>query len=282
MARRPRLIGSELYHHIYAWGNDRHPVFKSRTHYEKYLEFLEFFGVRNDVNVVAYGLMIGHIHLFVFDRFGKLSQFMNNLHGQYAQYYNRSAGRVGHVFGERFNNKIVQTNEYGLWLSRYIHRQAVEAGIARDPKNYEWTSYPAYLGEVPKGFLKPGVILDQFGRGQAARYRYEEFVMNEEEGPIDWDASYVSVVGDDEFVDHIEKSKLGISEERLNDKDLIEAVSRRLRVGAGLLLHPHGRTERRLRHEAFVILVNSYGLCASEVARLFGVCTKTVTKILWK
>lgn len=155
-------------------------------------------------------------------------------------------------------------------------------GIARDPKNYEWTSYPAYLGQIPKGFLKPGVILDQFGRGQAARYRYEEFVMNEEEGPIDWNASYVSVVGDDEFVDHIEKSKLGISEERMNDKDLIEAVSRRLRVGAGLLLHPHGRTERRLRHEAFVILVNSYGLCASEVARLFGVCTKTVTKILWK
>ena len=54
--------------------------------------------------------------------------------------------RTIHVFGNRFKNKVVDANSYGLWLSQYIHRQVVEAGLVSNPENYEWTSYHTYIG----------------------------------------------------------------------------------------------------------------------------------------
>ena len=187
MARRPRLFGEELYHHLYAWGNNRQAIFIDDQHYVRYLNFVEKYSKEYRVDIIAYALMQTHIHLFVYDLRGKVSQFMNSLHGEYAQYFNHMTGRVGHVFGERFNNKIVQANEYGLWLSRYIHRQALNAGLVRDPRDYPWTSYPRYVGETALDFVKPDVILEQFGNEQERISRYEEFILGVAKGPIDWD-----------------------------------------------------------------------------------------------
>ena len=110
MARRPRLFGEELYHHIYAWGNNQQAIFVTDKHYERYINFLGRYSRDNQIDMIAYALMQSHVHLFVYDRLGKISLFMNELHGEYAQYFNHVTGRVGHVFGERFNNKVVQAN----------------------------------------------------------------------------------------------------------------------------------------------------------------------------
>ncbi len=282
MARGPRLKGEALYHHIYAWGNDRNPIFKSDSHYEKYLEYLASYASRYSINIIAYGLMEWHIHLFLFDSLGKLSQFMNNLHGRYAQFFNRVTKRVRHVFGERFNNKIVQVNNYGLWLSRYIHRQAVETGIVNDPIDYPWTSYRAYIGLTSKGFLKPGIILEQFGQGKVAFRQYEEFIMGEDDGPINWAKTTGSIIGDKEFIETLKDSKEENKEKKLNNKDLIENVSKQLHIRPELLLNPQGWPDRRLRHQAFAILVNKYGISATEVARAFKVSPMAVIKALKK
>ena len=282
LARRPRLIGPELYHHVYAWGNDKHPIFKANTHYEKYLEYLELYGSRYDIDIIAYGLMNWHIHLFVFDWLGRLSQFMNCLHGRYAQFFNKETERVGHVFGERFNNRIVQGDSYALWLSRYIHRQAVEACLVADPRSYQWTSYREYIGLAPKGFLKPGVILDQFGRGKAAGRRYEALVISQENGPIDWNGTTASIIGNDEFIESIGVLKRKNLPDKMNIKDLMETVSRQLGVSSRLLLNPRGRAERKIRHKVFLILVDTYCLSAAEVARAFGVAPNTGINVLRK
>lgn len=53
--------------------------------------------------------------------------------------------RTSHVFGNRVRNKAVGANSYGLWFSRYIHRQAVEVGLVSNSEDYEWTSYHTYI-----------------------------------------------------------------------------------------------------------------------------------------
>ncbi len=282
VARRPRLIGEGLYHHVYAWGNDRHPVFKADAHFEKYLKYLELYGSLCEIHIIAYGLMDWHIHLFLLDWHARLSEFMDRLHGDYAQFFNRVTGRVGHVFGERFKNKIVQSDSYGVWLSRYIHRQAVEAGLVSDPKDYKWTSYGDYLRLVPKGFVKPGVILDQFGRGKVGRRRYKQFAQSENDGPVNWTETRESVIGDDEFVEFVEVSKCRAKERNLDVKNLIVAVSRQLGVTSELVLNPRGRVQRKLRHEAFRILVDDYHFSISQVARAFGVFPNAVASALKK
>lgn len=281
MAKKVRLSGSRLYHHIYAWGNDRHPVFKATAHYEKYLSFLKFYGTRYNIDIICYALMKWHVHLFLFDLSGRISQFMNSLHGQYAQHFNKLTNRVGHVFGKRFSNKIVQVNNYGIWLSRYIHRQPVEAGLVKDPKDYPWTSYRSYIGLVPFGFLKPWIILDQFSRGKTAFRRYEDFVMGEDDSPIKW-AGSDSIIGDEKFVENVGLLKEESEGKEIDSYDLLETVSGQLEVKSDILLCPRGWEQRRFRHKAFMILANEYGLSASQVARMFNISSMAVVKALKK
>jgi REP element-mobilizing transposase RayT len=278
MARKPRLIGEKLYHHVYAWGNDHHPIFKRRPHYETYLALAGEYALQYNVDVVAYALIWWHVHLFLFDLLGNLSRFMNSLHGRYAQYYNKSTGRVGHVFGERYNNRIVQTNEYGLWLSRYIHRQAVDAGLVESPRDYEWTSYLSYLGIAPIGFLKPGVILDQFGRGRQGIRSYESFVTDSEDGPVDWDVTTQSIVGCEQFQEEIKAKIMKRELEKNGIADLVEFASSQLSIDRSLLLEPRGWAERRARHRVFSLLVTEYGVSLRQVAKAFGVSPTAVLK----
>jgi len=62
MAKRPRLFGPELYHHIYNRGNDRHPLFKTESDFERYLEYLRIYSRYFAIDIIAYALMEWHIH----------------------------------------------------------------------------------------------------------------------------------------------------------------------------------------------------------------------------
>jgi REP element-mobilizing transposase RayT len=282
MARRPRLFGEKLYHHIYAWGNNRQAIFITDQHYARYLDFLEKYSKDYRVDVIAYALMQTHTHLFVYDLHGKVSQFMNSLHGEYAQYFNYVTGRVGHVFGERFNNKIVQANVYGLWLSRYIHRQAVEAGIVADPRHYPRTSYHIYLGEVLSGFVKPDVVLEQFGDEQGRGKRYEAFILDTENGPIDWEVKSVAVVGDEEFQRELHECETPVGKEDISDKQIYELVTTHFKINPRLLYAPHGWEEKRLRTKIIARLVEEVGLKPLRVARLCRISPCTVHRVLNK
>ncbi len=282
--RRP--CGENLYHHIYAWGNDRNPIFKARNHFEKYIDMLERLSAKFSIDIIAYALMDWHIHLFIFDPKNKISKFMEELHGGYATFFNKETGRVGHVFGERYNNKIVQPNEYGLWLSRYIHRQAVEAGIVKDARDYIWTSYREYIGLEPIRFIKPWVILEQFGDPindfkRVAR-KYEEFVVGEEIGKFDihWEDLKTPVIGDFEFVNKLQ----GKTEMRKMPflKELLYDVSNELKTTVDVLLEPAGHQQKRLRGEAINILYKRHKLKIFEIAKLLNVSRFTVMRCLEK
>ncbi|OGC42853.1 hypothetical protein A2Y85_06200 [candidate division WOR-3 bacterium RBG_13_43_14] len=259
MVWKPRLRGENLYHHIYAWGNDHHPVLKEHMHYEEYLRLLEQFTCDYSIEVIAYALMKTHVHLFIYDIYNNISMFMQKLHGEYAQYYNRSTQRIGHVFGERYNNKIVLTNLYGKWLSRYIHRQAVEAKLVNDPQQHKWTSYHAYIGKKKIKFLKPEIILSQFGAPSEQFKYYRQFVLNEENGPVDWENPKLKIINTSMIIDHL------CEELKINRKNLLD---------------PHGYTERKQRHEAVKLLVNEYGLKRYEICNIFGLSYRMTLKIL--
>ncbi|OGC43276.1 hypothetical protein A2Y85_03280 [candidate division WOR-3 bacterium RBG_13_43_14] len=290
MPKKPRLKGIGLFHYINAGGNDRKPVFINDHQYEKYLIFLERYSREHKIDIVAYALMERSVHLFILDKEGKVSNFMNNLQGEYARYFNKVAKRTGHVFGERYNNKIVQGNNYGIWLSRYIHRQAIDAGLVKKPEDYRWTSYRAYIELTPRGFIKPEIIMEQFGSGKNTVKHYEEFVIGHENDPVDWsNAAPGSVIGDDDYVKKVHtKIKTSmpstIKPKTLEldfKKDFAEAmlkISNHLGVAFEVLQNPIGIEERKLRHKAFNMLVKEHGFSLRRVAGLFSVTPGTVKK----
>ncbi|UCF71688.1 MAG: transposase [candidate division WOR-3 bacterium] len=280
MARRPRKCGEEIYHHIYAWGNNRQVIFITDEHYERYISFLEKYSSDNRIRVIAYALMQTHVHLYVYDLLGKLSQFMNSLHGEYAQYFNHVTGRVGHVFGERFNNKIVQANEYGLWLSRYIHRQAVEAGLVTDPVYYRWTSYHTYLGVKTSGFVQPDVILEQFGNVKERVGKYEAFVKGHKKGPIDWKLESTEVIGNETFRRGILQRLRPEPKKYITDEQICELIIERFKVDPGSLSALRGLKKKRLRRRIMAYLVGELGLKPARLAQLFKISHMTVRRAL--
>jgi hypothetical protein len=186
---------------------------------------------------------------------------MMKLHGDYARYYNRVNERVGHVFGERFNNKIVAADVYGKWLSRYIHRQAVEAGLVKDPVDFPWSSYRIYLGLENSSFVKPDVILVQFGTDDERVCSYRSFVLSNDDGPVDWSKRYLFVVGGD---------------------DLIKYVCKKMNLRISILKNPQGAKEKHLRHLAIRNLHWDYGYKPYQLAQVFGLARSTVARILKK
>jgi REP element-mobilizing transposase RayT len=261
MAWKLRVRGEELYHHVYAWGNDRHPIFKDRSHYIKYLSLLENKANEHAVDIIAYALMEWHVHLFIYDHNNSMANFMMSLHGEYAQYFNLDLNRTGHVFGERYNNKIVANTIYAKWLSRYIHRQALEAGLTDDPTRYPWTSYNRYLGIEPRGFIKNNVVLDMFEPETGGPSRYREFVMDSEEGPIDWGHRMLKVRSRGYFID---------------------LAAQQLKTRTEKLTSPHGRLDRKLRGKAIRLFKKDYGLNNVQIAMIMGVTHTTIANVLRK
>lgn len=279
-----RLKGPNLYHHIYNRGNDRHPIFKNEADYERYLSYLFSYSKKYRMDVIAYALLVYHVHLFIYDYAGNISKFIEDLHGLYAQIYNKIHNRVGHVFGSRFRNKIVDANNYGIWLSRYIHRQAVEAGAVQKPEEYKWTSYRCYIGLEKSRFLKSEIILSQFGNKINERIiAYKNFVEGNDEGPIDWkriELSYQSIIGGREFIEEINEK---LSKGRPKTKyqiDPLRLICRRLNVSAQELRHPKNQRERKLRKQTLILLKQKHNLGVREIARALCISPALVSLIL--
>jgi hypothetical protein len=64
-------------------------------------------------------------------------------------------------------------------VSRYIHRNPVEAGLVTEPWHWPWSSARAYVGLVrTPGWLHTDAILEMFGP-QVARQMYRDFLAEE-------------------------------------------------------------------------------------------------------
>ena len=94
----------------------------------------------------AYCEMTNHYHLAVTTTEANLSRALQQLNGDYAQWWNWRHQRVGHVFQARFNAQIVQDDAYLVNVCRYIVLNPVRAGIVCSPELWPWSSYRAMAG----------------------------------------------------------------------------------------------------------------------------------------
>jgi hypothetical protein len=73
------------------------------------------------VDVFCYTLMPNHFHFILKGLIeGGTSLFMQKILFRYARYFNDKYKRVGSVFGERFKDKLVDTDQYFEHLVGYI------------------------------------------------------------------------------------------------------------------------------------------------------------------
>jgi putative transposase len=144
---RPNIAGA-MYHAMNR-GNRKQSLFEDdhdrRTFLRIFDETREVYGVEP----LGVTLMGNHFHVGVATPLGNLSEFMQQLEGQYARYSNWRHRRVGHLFQGRFRHVLIENDLHLLTALCYIFMNPVTAGLVEKLEDYRWSSYAATVGIRP-------------------------------------------------------------------------------------------------------------------------------------
>jgi len=101
------------------------------------------------VEIIAYCLMPTHFHLILKQlKENGISIFMNHILNSYTRYFNVKHGRKGPLWEARFKSVLVESDEYLIHLTRYIHLNPATAMLVNKPENWKFSSYEEYV--LPK------------------------------------------------------------------------------------------------------------------------------------
>ena len=181
MARGPRIQLSGFIRHVVARGNGRMRIFLDDVDYTRFLDLLVDVVEEFQVECWSYCVLPNHYHLAIRPTLSNLSDAVKFLNSSYAQWWNKRHETVGHVFQGRFKDQIVDHDEYLLALCRYIALNPVRAGLAAQPQEWRWSSYPATVGLRPvHPALVVSNVLRQFGDAdqQTLQARFATFVQS--------------------------------------------------------------------------------------------------------
>lgn len=176
-----REFSPGTYYHIYTRGVNRRKIFKDTQDYNMFIRYLKLYllpiellkklamqdirinkfiqtNLSKEVELNCFALMPNHFHLLVRLKEPKgIESLMRRILTGYAMYFNQKNKRVGHLFENRYKSVAVLTDDYLLYLTRYIHRNPLKSKTAR----LEFTSMP-YYSEKEASWINPESILEHF------------------------------------------------------------------------------------------------------------------------
>ncbi len=220
----------------------------------------------------AYCLMDNHYHIVVETIEGNLSKGMRHLNGVYTQQFNRTHGRVGHVFQGRYKAILVDKDSYLLMLSRYVVLNPVRAGMVKSAGAWPWSSYRSMVGRVQRPpWLETDGLLSQFGKQRKrAIEKYIDFVCAGVGLPSLWEELSGQIyLGDADFVKAMQKKIV-------TDGDLKEVPKAQHRPSAKSIKHYIAVCDDRKKAMAAAYLSGDYTMKA--IAKEFGVHYATVSR----
>jgi len=177
MPRPLRIEYENAYYHVMNRGRSRQDIFHDKKYYQIFLNTLAGAHKRFGIQIQSYCLMQNHYHLLIKTPEGNLGRAMRHINGLYTQRYNRMRKADGSLFRGRYKAILVEEDSYQLQLSRYIHRNPLEAGIIGELESYPWSSYSNYLGKAKSPeWLYPQEVLAQLGTQKNTFAKYQAYV----------------------------------------------------------------------------------------------------------
>lgn len=145
--RIARVAVPGVAYHVTQRGNNRQDVFFVDDDRTAYIELLKEESGKYGLEIHGYCLMTNHIHLIAIPREeDSLARALGRAHFRYTQYINRLHGRSGHLWQNRFYSCPLEMEHY-LSAMRYIERNPVRAGLAKEAWKYRWSSAAVHVGE---------------------------------------------------------------------------------------------------------------------------------------
>ena len=165
MARPLPVVRAGAWYHVVNRGVDRTPLMPRPEAAARFVTDLGKIAECFSVEIHAYCTMGNHYHLLARGEEAELLRAV-------AQLERGIPGRPG----ERPRLCRMALGRHLLQVTRYIHRNPVEAGLVERPADWPWSSYRAYLdpADAPR-WLRSGAVLGWLG-SIGARQRYRRYV----------------------------------------------------------------------------------------------------------
>ena len=193
--QRPSSEG-DIYH-VIARGTGRQLIYEDDEDRRIFLGMLSEALEKTSCDLYAWCLMGNHFHLLIHGDIKRVSKCMQRLCSEYAHWFNRKTGRVGHLFQARFRSEAINTESYLLAVVRYIHHNPEKAGICTASK-YRWSSYAEYVnGEM---LCKTLFVLSMIGGRREFAIFHDALSQDESCLDTDESRSYLRVLGEDALV----------------------------------------------------------------------------------
>ncbi len=226
MARQLRIEFPGACYHVMNRGNDRQFIFDCEEDYKLFMDKLVEFSENYRVLIRSYCLMQNLFHMFVCCPEGNLSKFMQSFSTSFTVTKNRRDKRRRHLFQGRFRGLLVEDEEYGSKVSRYIHLNPV---MTKSSKNwdiikqvetlntYKWSSYRSLTGlqSCPR-WLDRHAVLCRWGKKLSEqRKNYADYVkggiLKNVDDPFALAAAR-SILGSESFIEKYRRGLTTLSE----------------------------------------------------------------------
>lgn len=194
--RTTPLVNDQVYH-IFNRGVAKMPIFTDKRDYTRFLESIYYYQFQGPkpqfsqlnrfkdfkfennkkiVEVLCYCLMPNHYHFLVKQlQDNGISEFINKISNSYTKFFNTKHSRVGPLLQGQFKAVRIESDEQLVHVSRYIHLNPVAGFIAKDLKEYIWSSYLSYIGLYANKIVSQELVLSLFKEKQ----KYEQFVFDQ-------------------------------------------------------------------------------------------------------
>ena len=145
MPRLARIVLPGVAHHVTQRGNRRLPVFFSDDDRRLYLDLLAMAAKAGGARCLAWCLMDNHVHLILVPGHGDgLRATLGEAHRRYTRHVNFREGWRGHLFQARFASYPMD-DAHLMTAVRYVERNPVAAGMAREAGDWRWSSARSHL-----------------------------------------------------------------------------------------------------------------------------------------
>lgn len=202
MLNPPFVTG--CFYHIYNRGVEKRDIFLGRRDLSRFLASLDFYrkspqptkfsdfkrgfsGLKKIkeqkevVKIFCYSLVPNHFHLLVQQlEDNGITEFMRKILDSYTKFFNIKYERVGPLFQGTFKAKLVESDEYLLYLTKYIHKNVLPYSKWEHELDIN-SSYPYYLSGTSHPFCDIAFILNYFSKTNP-KLSYQNFM---EEGDLD-------------------------------------------------------------------------------------------------
>lgn len=178
MPRRKSLVTDEVYH-VYSKSIAKFTIFNSLRDYERICQLIQYYqifplqqkfsrflelddvkikgfreifssiseGKNKMVQMIAYCIMPTHIHLLLKQNCDQgIAYYVRKVFDGYSRYFNLKYKRKGPLWEGRFQNRLIETDEQLLHMTRYIHLNPSTSFLVDQPEEWHFSSYREYIG----------------------------------------------------------------------------------------------------------------------------------------